>query len=201
MKREYNMNDIGTNVIETSRLILRRFKQEDAYDVYKGWSSDIRLSNYVSWNIHTSIVEAEELVSRRIEEYDRNAYNWVVELRNSRELIGNISTVAIRRTHNNCEIGYCYGSQYWNKGYATEALKAVIKYLFEKCDMHIIEAKYHSTNPASGKVLKKAGMTKEAILRERRYCCATDTYADLIYYSISKDEYNKKITQEYDYVY
>lgn len=56
------MNDIGTNVIETSRLILRRFKQEDAYDVYKGWSSDIRLSSYVSWNIHTSIVEAEELV-------------------------------------------------------------------------------------------------------------------------------------------
>lgn len=186
------MNDIGTNLIESSRLNLRRFEIGDAYKIYKGWSSDMNLKNYVSWNIHTSLNDAEQLVRKRIEEYDRGAYNWVVELKKNEELIGNISTVAIRRNHSNCEIGYCYGSRYWNKGYATEALKVVIKYMFEECDMHIIEAKHYSTNPASGKVLQKAGMIKEAILRERRYCYDTDSYADLVYYSINRNEYNRQ---------
>lgn len=52
--------------------------------------------------------------------------------------------------------------------------------------MHIVEAKHHSTNPASGRVMEKAGMIKDAVLKERRYDAETDSYCDLVCYYIAK---------------
>lgn len=85
-----------------------------------------------------------------------------------------------------CELGYCYGSKYWNKGYATEALKAVIDYLLDECELHVVEAKHYSSNPASGRVMQKAGMMKEAVMIERHYEKDTNSYSDLICYYIKR---------------
>ncbi len=178
------MNDIGTKTIETDRLILRRFAVEDAEDIYHNWTSDAEVSKYVSWSQHRSVDETIDVVSKWIEGYKTNSYNWVVELKETHDLIGSISAIRVSRVHNNCEIGYCYGSKFWNKGYATEALKAVICYLKKECNFHIVEARHRSTNPASGKVMEKAGMQKEAVLKERRYDEKTGEYSDLICYSI-----------------
>lgn len=112
------MNDIGTKTIETDRLIMCRFVAEDAEDMYKNWTSDANVSKYVSWFKHQSIDETINLVSKWIDDYKMNSYNWAVELKETHDLIGNISAIRVSRAHNNCEIGYCYGSKYWNKGYA-----------------------------------------------------------------------------------
>lgn len=178
------MKDFGTRTIETERLILRRFTPADAEGMYLSWASDENVTKYVSWNAHKNPAETLALIQHWIREYDNNSYNWVVELKETHELIGNISAISVRRRHNNCEIGYCYGSKYWNQGYATEALTAVIDYLFNTCEMHIIEAKHHSTNPASGRVMEKAGMIQEAVLKERRYHAETDSYCDRVCYYI-----------------
>lgn len=177
------MNDLGTITLETKRLILRRFVNSDASEVYNNWTSDMNLDKYVSWSIHKDISETTALINQWIEEYETNNYNWVVEKKETHELIGNISTIHISRKHHNCEIGYCYGSKYWNQGYATEALCAVINYLKNECLFHVVEAKHLSTNPASGRVMEKAGMSKEAILKNRRYNSESNEYCDLVYYS------------------
>ena len=70
---------------------------------------------------------------------------------------------------------------------ATEALKSILDYLLNTCEFHLVEAKHYSLNPASGKVMDKAGMIKEAVLKERRYDSETNTYCDLIYYFKKKD--------------
>ena len=74
---------------------------------------------------------------------------------------------------------------------ATEALKAVIKFLFEECDTDTIYASYLSNNPASGKVMKKAGMIYEGMLRSR-IIDKDNIRNDLGYYSVTKDEYFNK---------
>lgn len=181
------MNDLGTRRLETDRLILRKFKITDAPEVFYSWTSDGNVTKYLSWSPHKDIEETTNIIENWINRYDSNIYNWVVELKNTHELIGNISAISVSRKHHNCEIGYCYGSKYWNQGYATEALKAVINYMLYDCEMHIVEAKHHSINPASGRVMEKAGMIKEAVLKERRYHAITNSYCDLICYSRSKD--------------
>ena len=180
------MNDLGTKRIETERLILRKFDISDAPGMFYGWSSDENVTKYVSWNAHTDIAETVDIIENWIKRYDANSYNWVVELKNTHELIGNISAISVSKKHHNCEIGYCYGSKYWNRGYATEALKAVIHYLLYDCEMHIVEAKHHSINSASGRVMEKAGMIKEAVLTGRRYHAETNSYCDLVCYYIAK---------------
>lgn len=180
------MNDLGTSRLETERLILRRFELTDAEEVYNNWTCDPKVSEYVSWDPHKSVSETKALIQSWIERYDTNSYNWVVELKDSHQLIGNISAISVSRKHHNCEIGYCYGSKFWGNGYATEALKAVIEYMLYDCGFHLLEAKHHSANPASGCVMEKAGMKKEAILKDRRYDAHTDSYMDLVCYSIHK---------------
>ena len=63
-------------------------------------------------------------------------------------------------------IGYVLGEKFWNKGYMTEALDAVIAYLFDATAVNRIEATHDIANPGSGKVMEKAGMTFEGILRQ-----------------------------------
>lgn len=180
------MKDLGTKTIETERLILRRFTPSDAPGMFHGWASDANVTKHLSWNPHQNIEETQTLIDHWIQRYDDYCYNWVVERKDTHELIGNISAISVSRRHHNCEIGYCYGSKYWNRGYATEALKAVINYMLDDCEMHVVEAKHHSTNPASGRVMEKAGMTKDAVLKERRYHAETDSYCDLVCYSIKR---------------
>jgi len=93
-----------------------------------------------------------------------------------------------------CEIGYCYGEKFWNKGYASEALIRVISYLFDEIGFEVICANYMSNNPASGRVMEKLGMKKEGILRGR-IIDKDGIRNDLVGYSITKIEYlNKKIS-------
>lgn len=74
------------------------------------------------------------------------------------------------------------------KGYVTETLKIVIEYLIKECNFHLVEAKHHASNPASGRVMGKVGMKKDDILRERRKNKLIDGYDDLVIYSITKKE-------------
>ena len=108
----------------------------------------------------------------------------VVELKETSQLVGNVAAISVNRNHHNCEIGYCFCSRYWNNGFATEALKAVITFMKTECDMHIIEAKHYSSNPSSGRVMEKVGMIMEATLRDRRYNEVSKQYCDLICYYI-----------------
>ena len=53
------MNHIGTKTIETNRLILRKFKRADSENMFKNWSSDSKVTKYLSWKAHNSIKESE----------------------------------------------------------------------------------------------------------------------------------------------
>ncbi len=182
------MNFLGTKRLETDRLILRKFMLGDEVQAFQNWTSDENTSIYVGWNTHKDIEETRKYVEENIEESNNGGFHWVVELKDSHELIGDIAVIDINKKHSNCEIGYAYSSKFWGKGYATEALRAVIEYLLKECEIYLVECKHQSLNPASGRVMEKAGMKKDAVLRNRRINKITGQINDLVVYSIIKEE-------------
>ena len=80
------MKDIGTKTIETNRLILRRVTISDVDGMYDGWASDENVTKYVSWKAHRDKNETLAIIISWIQEYERNSYNWVVEVKESQKL-------------------------------------------------------------------------------------------------------------------
>ena len=103
----------NTKTIQTNRLILRKFTITDADDMYNNWASDTECCKYLAWNVHKNIDETKALLEAWIKAYDEGCYNWVVEIKNTHEIIGSISVMTALEKHSTCELGYCYGSKYW----------------------------------------------------------------------------------------
>ena len=185
------MNLIGTKEIETDRLLLRRIRLEDAEGAYKNWCSNYNVTRYVTWNKHKNVDETKELFKTWISEYENNdTFRWIVEIKENHEVIGTIDVVKTNIKDEVAEIGYCYSEKYWNKGYGTEALKAILKYCFLDIGFYLVYAIYMSLNPASGKVMEKSGLKYEATLKSRMLD-KDNIRNDLIYYSLTKEEYLK----------
>ena len=186
------MKYIGTKDIETKRLHLRKIKIEDADIAYKNWCNSNVVDRYVLWTKHQSIDVTRNQYEKWIKEYDNlKTFRWIVEIKETKELIGTIDVSKSLINYGTCEIGYCYGEKYWNHGYGTEALKAVIKFLFEECDADLVCAEHLEYNPASGKVMEKSGLIYETKLRSR-IIDKNGKRNDLIVYSLTKEEYLKK---------
>ena len=178
----------GTNLIETERLILRRFIESDANAFYNNVGSDDAVTKYVTWNKHKSLDVTNKAVNQWIENYkNNNNYYWVVELKENKDVIGSVSCVNVDIKNETCELGCVISSKYWNMGFATEILKAVINYLKDE-GFKTIYAEHLGLNPASGKAMVKAGMTFEGILKNRVIDKNTGKYDDLLSYSIVIDK-------------
>lgn len=184
------MNALGSKQIETEKLILRKIRFDDAYKIYTGWTSDYLVSRYVNWNVHRSVDTTEQYVKYKVERYENNGYcfDWVVELKENHQLIGEIDVVDYSVQDNVGIIGYCYSSKYWNKGYATEALKAVIDYLLNEVGVSKLAACHIATNPASGRVMQKAGMHFESVMPKHKLDKNTNEMCDLLWYAIERKD-------------
>lgn len=110
-----------------------------------------------------------------------------MEVKELNQIIGTIDVVRKSIRDKTAEIGYCYGSKYWGNGYGIEALTKVIDYLLNEVGFDLLEAKHFITNPASCKVMEKAGMKYEATLRKRMIDQYTGERIDLKVYSIMKE--------------
>lgn len=160
------MNKVGTQRIETQRLILRRFEIEDAEDMYNNWASDPEVTKYLTWPVHPNVDATRGLLTDWVSQYENGEYfNWVMELKETGGVIGSISVVKLNETVESADMGYCQSRAYWGKGLMPEALTAVMDYLFDVVGLNRIAACHDVNNPKSGRVMQKAGMRQEGILR------------------------------------
>ena len=177
--------------IETERLRIRKFKIDDADNMYNNWGSIKECNKYLPWKTHTNVEETKEIINEWIQQYNEEKptrINYAIELKDRKEVIGAISAIKINYKYNRVEIGYCIGKKFWNNGYATEALKAIIKYFIIECNFHLVKCGHMLENVASGRVMQKAGMKQEAILRDRTINQYTGKFDDEVIYSIIKEE-------------
>ena len=161
------MNHLGTKLIETDRLILRKFKMTDYVDMYNNWASEDDVTRYITWATHKNIEETRDVVAKYVFDSERdNYYHWCIELKETNEAVGSIGAFRLFEDLSLFEVGYCIGKKFWNKGITTEAMHAIIKFFFEEVGINRIEARHDTKNPASGVVMKKSGMQLEGILRQ-----------------------------------
>ena len=182
------MKAIGTQILHTDRLILRRFVESDAEAMFQNWASSAENLAYVTWNPHPDVEVTRNSIRNWVASYTSpNYYKWAICLKEKPEqVIGDISIVEIHEEDLRCEIGYVLGMEYWGRGIMTEALKAVLDFCFTQVGFQKVRARYASLNPASGRVMEKAGMSYlQTIVNgvERK-----GYLADLIYYQISREE-------------
>jgi [ribosomal protein S5]-alanine N-acetyltransferase len=94
--------------------------------------------------------------------------HWAIALNDT--LIGGIGAVPDRDVYRyNAEVGYWLGEEHWGKGYATDALRLMTRWLFEHTALHRLYAGVFSFNVASMRVLNKAGFEQEAIHKQAIY--------------------------------
>ena len=144
-------------IIETERLLMRRWRCTDAEILYK-YASDPDVGPRAGWPSHTSIDDS----LRVIQDVFMNDYTWAVILKETKEPIGCMGynphgKSNIEISENDAEIGYWVGKPHWNKGYCTEGLQAMIKYCYATKNFQTLWADFFVDNPASGRVMEKCG--------------------------------------------
>lgn len=99
----------------------------------------------------------------------RCRYNLAVILKAEKRLIGSIRIGVLSEENREADLGYGIDPAYWGRGYATEAVGALIDFGFLDLKLHRIVARCDQDNVASRRVMERLGMTREGLLRESRY--------------------------------
>ena len=179
------MTDFPT--LTTARLLLRQFRLADAQDVQ-------RLAGVQAVAKQTLVIPHpyEDGMAERWIEQQQNEFiagrglTFAILLAASATFIGSIG-MEIQTEHRHARLSYWLGLPYWNQGYATEAAKAVLAHGFTLLNLHRIYAPHFHTNPASGRVLQKAGMTYEG--RMRQHYLRFGEYQDLELYGMLQQDF------------
>ena len=162
------LNHKGTKTIETERLILRPFVMEDAQAMFRNWASDDEVTKHLTWPTHGSAEVSRVVLADWTSHYgEPDFYNWAIVLKeNGPEPIGSIAVVEINLKVDGAAMGYCMSRAHWRKGIMAEALRGLIAFLFDEVGFNRIEADHDPNNPASGRVMEKAGMRHEGVMRQ-----------------------------------
>lgn len=178
------MNHLGTKVLQSERLILRKFKESDAKEIYEGYVNQEGFLYYAHKEKRTL---EEEIVSLKgiDEKYKRNDYyNWLITLKDNNKIIGAIN-LKVYDFNESLEFNYAIDDRYKGNGYMTEALKIVRDYCLNKLKVNRLFGGCEINNIGSQKVMKKCSFVYEGTLRN--YLKLRDGYHDMHLYSIIKN--------------
>lgn len=172
--------------LETNRLILRKIVDDDAEMLYKNIYNNFEYFKYYYQLPFKDFEEYKTLVEKYKEWYENgNHFRWGIVLKETNEMIGLVQLHTKDSLNNNCKIGYIIGYNYNKKGYAKEAVKAVIDFGFSKLNFHRIEANIVIENTNSIKLAESLGMHFESI-REDVYKLGDKYYSQKVYTFINK---------------
>lgn len=151
--------------IGTKQLRLRPFQTTDAEAVHRlAGSQDVAAGTFLPHPMDRQA--AQDWVTERLNDQAAGTgVTFAITLLENGELIGSIG-MELMLVHEQGRLTYWLGRDYWNQGYGTEAVMALVEYGFNSLKLHRIYAPHFHTNPASGRVLQKVGMTHEGRLRE-----------------------------------
>tara|TARA_B100001094_G_scaffold333007_1_gene407862 strand:+ start:8880 stop:9479 length:600 start_codon:yes stop_codon:yes gene_type:complete len=170
--------------LETQHLKLNSFNNEDAKHVAL-LAGDKRI---VEMTTSIPLPYTTEMAADWIKTHStQDKHIFAIRHKKLNALIGCIN-IDFAAQHSRGYVGYWIGHAYWNKGYASEALKKIIDYGFSFSHINKIWAAYKTYNLASGRVMEKAGMTHEGVMRQHDRD-RDGQYFDLAIASILKPEY------------
>ena len=176
--------------LETNRLLLRNYSIENLQDYYSLKSC----RDVWKYSTNNTIMDMDVLRKQLLEIINNQkecnfGFRALFE-KVSNNYIGEAGILSINKNSNSCVIGYNLLPLYWNKGYATEITKEIIKYAFNILEFERIEALAMQLNIASCKVLEKSGLIQESI--QKHFSKRDGIYYDVVHYGIVRGDYNIK---------
>lgn len=176
--------------LETKNLILRPLKMSDLDDLYE-YANDPDVYKHGMWRPYPSREDCAEDLEDLVKQYDTDKFWWwALECKADNKMIGRCDLTDVVPRVGRAEMGYALNKNYWGKGYATEAIQAVLKYAFETMNLNRVAATVLTDNAASIHLLEKVGMQREGTLRQdtkiRGYL------EDLHLYAILKSEWDAR---------
>jgi len=151
-------------IIETERLLLRKPSRDDAPAVFEGWAKHPEVTRFLTWFPHTCLEQSYALMQRSITAWDGEThFRYLLEIKGCGSLAGMIE---LRMEPIKMSFGYTGARDQWGKGYMTEAVCASIQWAFQQPMIHRVYATTDVENVPSRRVMEKAGMQCEGILRK-----------------------------------
>ncbi len=148
--------------LRTERLLLRDYRPEDAPVLHERFGKDGKMFEYSGWNPYATEEMARETVQRFIDgRGSSDSYGWAVE--HGGQFIGTVGAYDYHPEEESIELGISIDRDHWGKGFATEALRAMIGYLMEKRGIQCVKAWCASDNAGSARAMEKAGMTRTGV--------------------------------------
>jgi len=173
--------------LETQRLVLRKIEPDDLEDPFAD-ASDPEVTRHLRWGPHRTLGETEAYLDQVLQEYQTGQDGpWGMEHKDTGKLVGGIHLMAISAQHRKAEIGFVLSKAYWNRRLATEAMRRVLAYSFETVGLNRMEGLCTVENHAARRVLEKAGMVRQGLLRECLF--QKGAFRDFELYAILKRDY------------
>ncbi|HVT10828.1 MAG TPA: GNAT family N-acetyltransferase [Fimbriimonadaceae bacterium] len=174
--------------LETERLRLRQPTRADADAVFRIFS-DPEVLRYYNVDFMTRRDEAIAIIESRRRRYEMGyGIRWGIYLRQTGEYVGSCGFEVLHKPWRYAEIGYELGRAYWHQGYMTEALREMIRFGFERMELHRVEAQVEPPNEASKAVLRRLGFREEGIARERGHWHGS--FHDLAQFGLLRGEFD-----------
>ncbi len=159
------MNFVEMKELETARLNLRRLRFEDLYDYYERIGSDGDVTRYLLFDPHQDIGETIASIEKTLARYEEGkCYRWGIALKEDDSLIGVFELLRFDEEEESCSFAYMLGKNWWNQGYATEAMKEIFRFATQELGVKKIAADHFAANAASGAVMRKAGMVRVGVI-------------------------------------
>ena len=178
--------------ISTPRLWLRKLCREDVQAYYDRIGSRPEVTAGMLWEPHRDISDSVASIEKALHRYAAGkCYRWGIELPGE-GLIGVIELLGFDENAERCSFAYMLCPEYWGQGYGTEALRAALDFAFTRLEIKQVVVDHFTTNPASGAVMRKAGMQFQGILPEKYE--KQGKKLDAAPYSITKEAFYDKET-------
>jgi RimJ/RimL family protein N-acetyltransferase len=177
-----------TAPIETERLRLRPLRSSD-FEVMHSYESSPDVVRYLYWGTRTE-ADTRRALETKIprtsirEEGDHLAL--AIETRDDGVMVGDVVLEWVSREHRQGEIGYIIHPDHQRNGYATEACRPLLRIAFEGLGLHRVVGRLEARNVASGRVLEKLGMRREALLVENEWVKG-EWQSELIYAILDRE--------------
>jgi len=194
------MTHRGTVTLETERLVLRRFTMDDLEPIFYNCWSDPEVwqwTNYKPMRRAEDVINAAGMFTDEwLGAYAKpNRYSWAIQLKAAGEAAGRFFGMRPDDEVSQIMLAYELGRKWWNQGFMTEAVKAVIDFFFNEVGFNRIYSDHASENPASGRVMRKCGMVYEGTMRQALKC--NKGIFDKVNYAILAEDY--MISRNYGY--
>ena len=184
------MPDENFTELAGDRVLLRRFQPGDVPE-FVAYRSCAQVARFQSWDAPYPREEGERFVREIMRQHPDTAGEWfqfAVALRPSGQLIGDCAARPAADDPRQCEIGFTIASKHQGHGYATEAARLLVGYLFTRRGKHRITASCDARNAASAAVLERLGMRREGHLRKSTW--AKGEWTDDLLYGLLRDEWH-----------